>query len=190
MFVVIADQISKIFVKGLEINSLGIKIKGMYPGQKFPVIKNLFNITFVENPGIAFGLSFGSNFKIFVTIFTLLTSAGLIIFLYRSRGKSLGLRVSLALILGGAVGNLFDRMFYGIIYGYAPLFYGNVVDFCDFRLFNFYLFHRTLGNYIFNFADLAVTGGVILLFYSLNKYRSAAEKPDHSIENYLADNKE
>ena len=190
LFVVVADQISKIYVKGLEIHSLGIKIRGMFPGQKIPVIKNLFNITFVENPGIAFGINPGSNFKFLITLFTLLTSIGLIIFLHKSRGKPFSVRFSLALILGGAIGNLMDRVFYGVIYGYAPLFYGKVVDFFDFRLFNFYMFHKTLGNYIFNFADLAVTAGVILLFYALNKHRSAAVNPEHSIENYLADNKE
>lgn len=190
LFVVFADQISKIFVKGLEIQSLGIRIRGMFPGQKIPVIKNIFNITFVENPGIAFGINFGSNFKFLVTLFTLLTSIGLVVFLYRSRKKPFLIRFSLALILGGAAGNLVDRMFYGVIYGYAPLFYGRVVDFCDFRLFNFFMFHKTLGNYIFNIADFAVTTGVILLFYALNKHRSASENPDHSIENYLADNKE
>lgn len=190
LFVIIADQLSKIFVKGLEIHSLGIKIKGMFPGQKIPVIKNLFNITFVENPGIAFGISFGSNFKFLITLFTLLTSIGLLVFLYRSKDKPLNLRLSLALILGGAIGNLLDRVFYGVIYGYAPLFYGKVVDFCDFRLFNIYIFHRMLGNYIFNIADLAVTSGVILLFYSLNKSRSASADQEQQIENYLADNKE
>ncbi len=190
LFVIIADQISKIFVKGLEIGSLGIKIKGMFPGQRIPVIKNFFNITFVENPGIAFGINFGSNFKFLVTLFTLVTCIGLVTFLYRSREKSLSFRISLALILGGAIGNLVDRVFYGVIYGYAPLFYGKVVDFCDFRLFSFYMFHKTLGNYIFNFADLSVTTGVILLFYALNKQRSTTVNSDHPIEEYLADNKE
>ncbi len=188
--VLIIDQVSKLFVKGLTIQSLGIKLKGLLPGQKVPVISKVFNITFIENPGIAFGLNFGDTFKLLVSIFTFAACISLFYLLYKVRTKSFSLRLSLALILGGALGNLFDRLFYGIIYGYAPLFYGRVVDFFDVRIFSLYIFHRTLGSYIFNFADLSVTIGVILLFYAYNKERVSNKSLDPSLEKYLVENKE
>ena len=188
--VLIVDQTSKLLIKGLEIHSIGLNFKGLFPGQRIPVIGNFFNITFVENPGIAFGLDFGDTFKLLVSIFTLVACVLLVYFLFKNRKKGLNLRISLALILGGALGNLFDRLFYGLIYGYAPMFYGKVVDFFDIRMFNIYLFHHMLGNYVFNFADFSVTVGVILLFYTYNRERSQNKDLDVSLEEYLAENKE
>jgi len=135
LFIVIADQLSKIFVKGIEIIPLNIKLNGMYPGQRIPVLHNIFNITFVENPGIAFGIDFGGQFKLLITLITLIACLILFIIFYRNKNKKIMLRLSLAFILGGAIGNLIDRLFYGVIYGYAPLFYGKVVDFFDLKIF-------------------------------------------------------
>ena len=76
-----------------------------------------------------------------------------------------------AFILGGAVGNLIDRLFYGIFYGYAPVFYGKVVDFFDVDFFDFSIFGRSYDRWpIFNIADAAVTIGVLILiiFYKKN----------------------
>ena len=188
--VLFVDQTSKLLIKGLEIHSIGLNFKGLFPGQRIPVIGNFFNITFVENPGIAFGLDFGDTFKLLVSIFTIVACVILVYILFKNRKKGLNLRISLALILGGALGNLFDRLFYGLIYGYAPIFYGKVVDFFDIRMFNIYLFHHTLGNYVFNFADFSVTMGVILLFYAYNKERGRNTDLDSSLEKYLAENKE
>ncbi|MEJ2616997.1 MAG: signal peptidase II, partial [Ignavibacteriaceae bacterium] len=136
------------------------------------VIGDLFSITFVENPGIAFGIDFGSHFKFIISLFTIAATIGLLFYFYFIRERSFSLRLSIAIIIGGAFGNLIDRIFYGYIYGYSSLFYGKVVDFFDFRVFNFFLFNRTFGNYIFNFADMAVTVGVILLLFNFHK-RSA-----------------
>ena len=188
--VLIIDQVSKIVVKGLTIQSLGIKLSGLIPGQRIPVLSKIFDITIAENPGIAFGLDFGDTFKLWVSIFTLVACVLLVFFIYKSRTKSLSFRLSLALILGGALGNLFDRLFYGVIYGYAPLFYGRVVDFFNIRIFNLYIFHKMMGSYIFNFADFSVTIGVILLFYAYRKEKFFNENLDPSFEKYLADNKE
>jgi signal peptidase II len=188
--VLIVDQTSKLLVKGFQINSLGFSIRGLFPGQKITLISNFFGITFVENPGIAFGLDFGDTFKFLVSTLTMAACIFLVYFIFKSKNKSLNLRISLALILGGALGNLFDRLFYGIIYGYAPLFYGKVVDFFDIKIFNLYLFHHMLGSYIFNFADFSVTIGVILLFYTYNKERTRSKDFDSLFEKYLAENKE
>jgi signal peptidase II len=188
--VLIIDQISKLLVKGLAIQSIGLNLRGLFPGQRIPVISNIFDITFVENPGIAFGLDFGDTFKLLVSVFTIVACILLVYILFKNRKKGLALRISFALILGGALGNLFDRLFYGLIYGYAPMFYGRVVDFFDIRMFNIYLFHHMLGNYVFNFADFSVTVGVILLFYTYNRERSQNKDLDVSLEEYLAENKE
>ena len=189
-FVVIVDQVTKLLVKGISVHAIGLNIKGMFPGQKIPIISNLFNITFVENPGIAFGINLGTEFKLLVSLFTLFASIGLFYYLYKNRDKNLITRFSLALILGGAIGNLLDRLFYGLFYGYGSIFYGRVVDFLDFRIFNLFMFNKAVGSYIFNFADVAVTVGVIIFFFSVNTKKAAEKEMPEDLENYLADNKE
>jgi signal peptidase II len=186
--VVILDQLSKFYIKGIEIPILNISISGMYIGESNRVIGNFFKITYIENPGMAFGFNPGSDFKLWISIFSLLASIGLLVYLYITRNNALSLRIALAMILGGAVGNLIDRTFYGIIYKYAPVFYGKVVDFLDFDFFNFTIFGRNYERWpIFNFADAAVTIGVLilLLFYrqhrrdeedALNEAKKAAEE--------------
>ncbi len=191
LMVLITDQLSKLMVKGFSIPFLNLNFPGMYIGQRIPVLGNLFDITFVENPGIAFGLNFGSSFKLLISIFSILASIGIFFYMFKSRGKILSLRLSLALILGGALGNLFDRIFYGVLYGYAPLFHGRVVDFFNLRFFNLFIFDRVFGSYVFNFADVAVTAGVVLLLYSLNRQREADLKQQPEIlETVLVENKE
>ena len=144
----------------------------MYIGESIRVIGNFFKITYIENPGMAFGFNPGSDFKLWISIFSLIASIGLLVYLYIVRTNTLSLRIALAMILGGAVGNLIDRAFYGIIYKYSPVFYGKVVDFLDFDFFNFAIFGRNYERWpIFNIADAAVTIGVmiLLLFYSQHK---------------------
>ena len=166
LFIVIADQLSKIWIKGFHIPFLNIKHDGMYIGQKIPVIGDFFRITFIENPGLAFGIDINSNIKLWISIFSLIASVGLVIYLYVVRKENIGFRIALALILGGAIGNFIDRAFYGIIYDYAPLFYGKVVDFLDFDFFNLTLFGRSYDRFaIFNIADSSVTIGIFLLLF-------------------------
>ena len=136
----------------------------MYPGESIPVIGNFFKITFIENPGMAFGFNPGSDYKLLISLFSVAASIALLIYLYAERNKQLSLRISLALILGGAIGNVIDRTFYGIIYKYAPLFYGKVVDFLDFDFFNFTILGRSYDRWpVFNLADVSVTIGVLIL---------------------------
>lgn len=166
--VIITDQLSKFYIKGISIPVLNIKFEGMHLGESIPVIDDFFRITFTENPGMAFGFDPGSDFKLLISVFSLIASFGLLIYLFTIRKKSLSLKIAIALILGGAVGNVIDRMFYGLIYDYAPLFYGKVVDFLDFDFFNFSIFGRNYDRWpIFNIADAAVSIGVLilLLFY-------------------------
>ncbi|HEX3074082.1 MAG TPA: signal peptidase II, partial [Ignavibacteriales bacterium] len=164
--VVIVDQLTKLFVKGFSIPALGLNFEGMDYAQKINVLGSFFRITFVENPGMAFGIDVGVSSKLFLSLFSIAASIGIIIYLYKSKNESFIMRAALALILGGAIGNLIDRMFYGVFYGYASLFYGSVVDFLDMDIFDINLFGITYDRFpIFNVADMAVTFGVVLLIF-------------------------
>lgn len=162
--VFVLDQVTKMLVKGIAISWLGLELTGMPYGSSIPLIGDWLKFTFIENPNMAFGLEFGG--KLFLTVFALVASVGIIIYLYYHRNEPFPMRLSLALILAGALGNLMDRVFYGVIYGYAPLLHGNVVDFIDFDLF---LIHFGEGAFkfwpIFNVADSAVTIGVVILLF-------------------------
>jgi len=175
--VIFIDQLSKFYIKGIEIPFLNISFTGMYIGESITVIGNFFKITYIENPGMAFGFNPGSDFKLWISIFSLIASIGLLVYLYITRKNALSLRIALAMILGGAVGNLIDRTFYGIIYKYSPVFYGKVVDFLDFDFFNFTIFGRNYERWpIFNFADAAVTTGVLILLLFYRQHRRDEEE--------------
>jgi len=181
--VVVIDQITKLIVKGFSIPFLNIDYEGMYLGQMIPVFGDFFRITFVENPGMAFGYDPGSSFKLIISIFSLVASIGLVFYLYVIKDKSWSLRIAIALILGGAVGNLIDRTFYGVIYNYAPLFYGKVVDFFDVDFFDFTLFGRSYDRWpVFNIADAAVTIGVLVLVFFYKKHQNEDEKVEAVLE--------
>jgi signal peptidase II len=164
LLVLAADQLTKIFVKGIQLPALGLSVKGMSLGQSIPVIRDLVQITFIENPNMAFGLEFGG--KILLSLFALAACIGMTYYLYRIRHDSFAKRLAIALILAGAFGNLTDRIFYGVLYGYAPLFHGNVVDFVDFNLFtiNWGNFHFKFWP-IFNVADASVSVGVLSFLF-------------------------
>ena len=175
--VIFVDQFSKFYIKGINIPFLNISFDGMYYGETISVIGDFFRITFIENPGMAFGFNPGSDFKLWISVFSLVASIGLIAYLYVVRNKSLSLRLALAMILGGAVGNLIDRTFYGIIYKYAPAFYGKVVDFFDFDFFNFAIFGRSYDRWpIFNIADASVTIGVLILILFYRQHQKEDEE--------------
>jgi signal peptidase II len=183
--VLILDQLSKLYIKGFSLPLLRIHHEGMYQGQQQSVWDDIFNITFVENSGIAFGLNFGSEFKLLVCLFTIAAVIALFYYLIKIKDKPLPIRLSVALIIGGAAGNLIDRLFYGVFYGYSGLFYGKVVDFFDIRILNLILFNKSFGNYVFNVADIALTTGVIMLMFVYGKKESAVD-----VKNCILDNKE
>lgn len=177
LVVVLVDQISKLLVKGFHIPFLNINHDGMSLGQMIPVIDDFFRITFVENPGMAFGYDPGDSFKLLISIFSLLASIGLVYYLFVIKDRSWSLRIAIALILGGAVGNLIDRTFYGVFYNYAPVFYGKVVDFFDFNFFDFTLFGRSYDRWpVFNIADASVTIGVLILLLFYKKHQEQDEE--------------
>ncbi len=143
---IIIDQYSKYLI-----------IKKLGYGQSLPIIPNIFHLTPISNTGIAFGLFKGNNtILIFSSILVILTLA---IFWKRIVPNRLFLgRMAIGLIIGGAVGNLIDR-----------IRFRHVVDFLDFRIWP-----------VFNFADSGITIGTVLLFIVLifwgNKYNGDRKK--------------
>jgi signal peptidase II len=172
--IILADQITKFLVKGISVPFLGINIAGLPLGTSIPIIGDAVRLTYIENAGMAFGIDVGG--KLFFSVFSILASIGIFIYLYRVRKEHFSFRLSLAMILGGALGNLIDRIFYGVFYGDAPLFYGKVVDFIDADFFNISIFGYHLNRWpVFNIADASVTCGVILLLLTHRKTKRIEE---------------
>lgn len=184
--VVIIDQLTKLMVRGVKIPVLGIDIHGMTLYSSRPLIGNFLRLTYIENPGMAFGIDFG--WKSFFAIFSIIASVAIFYYLYKVRDDSPVVRFSLALILGGAIGNLIDRVFYGYLFDGGSLFHGKVVDFIDMDFFNVNILGYHLSRWpVFNIADSAVTIGVLLLlvFYRSGKKRESEMSIDtDSEENY------
>lgn len=153
-------------------------------------ITDWFQIVFVENPGMAFGMSFGP--KLALTLFRLILSAFIVWYLIKlvRDGYRRGYLLCVALILAGAIGNIIDCMFYGICFGestftqiagfmpadggYAPFMHGKVVDMFYFPFFTFPDWVPLLGGDIFfspvfNVADSAITVGICLLLIFFTK---------------------
>jgi signal peptidase II len=172
--VVVADQLSKLWVR-----------TSMLPYESIPIVGDLFRFTFTENPGMAFGLSLGS--KLFLTLFSIVATALIGYYLWHVRRAPAAYRVALALVLGGAFGNIIDRTFYGLVWGYGPLFYGNVVDFIHLDLSVLFpggawpawlplLGGRHVALFpIGNVADLAIIGGIATILLTQKKAQAAMQ---------------
>lgn len=182
VLLLIIDQVVKILVK-----------TNMTLGQSIPVFGKWFQILFIENNGMAFGLQFGEGWgKLALSLCRLVLIALIIIYLRKLLKKPdtpNGVLVGLAAILCGAIGNMIDSMFYGLIFDYAPFLYGKVVDMLYFPLIdttlpaNFPIWggrHIIFFRPIFNIADSCITCGAIYLlifqwkFFARNE--SAKEK--------------
>ena len=134
---------------------------------------------------MAFGITFGPAGLI--TIFSLLAAAMITVYMFRVRTGYLPYTVSLACILGGALGNIIDRLFYGMVFDYAPFFQGRVVDFIHFDIWHGRLPSSVplIGDVylslfpIFNVADIGIVGGVIGILVFQKKFLAgvAAEQP-------------
>jgi signal peptidase II len=128
----VIDQATKAAVQAL-----------MYLGESIPVLPPVFYLTYIMNPGAAFGL-LAYQKTLFVTVTVLLVAGVLLGYRKLPSGRPL-LRYGLGLVLGGALGNLVDR-----------LRFGRVVDFLDFRVWP-----------VFNLADTAIVIGACLLVWEL-----------------------
>ncbi len=144
IIVVILDQLTKIWVK----NNFSLL-------ESRNIIGDFLRFSYVENPGIAFGIRLG-NLKVLVTVISIAIATYLAFLLYNSKQLEYLEKFSLSLILGGAVGNLIDRILI-----YVPnSTYNGVIDFIDVGVSGYRW-------YIFNIADSAVTMGIVIyLFYS------------------------
>lgn len=182
--VIIIDQALKIWVK-----------TSFYWGEDVEILP-WFHLRFVQNNGMAFGMELGS--KLFLTLFRIIVVSLLIWYMVRlSKDKSAprGYMACIALIIAGAAGNIIDCMFYGEIFnnpmpdtvatfvpwghGYAGFLHGMVVDMFYFPLFSFDWpqwmpivggQHFTFFDPVFNFADAAITVGIVALALFYYKY--------------------
>lgn len=164
---IVFDQVTKLAVYGKSI--FGISFEGIRSGEYISIIGDFLQFTYVENPGMAFGISFGAG-KIILSLFSVFASIALIWYLFKIENYSKYLRVAFAIILAGAAGNLIDRVFYGLWFQGRDLFYGNVVDFImvdipDLSFGTIQYSHWP----VFNIADACVTIGVILLLFNYKK---------------------
>jgi len=155
------------------------------------IFSNWFHLHFTENKGMAFGIElWGEYGKLFLTLFRIVAVTGLIYMIHYQikRKASIMAVVSLSLILAGAIGNIIDSVIYGLIFsaskigevatflpeggGYAPIFYGQVVDMLYFPLYQGFLpewipiwggKYITFFRPIFNIADSAISMGFVLI---------------------------
>lgn len=158
-------------VRGFSLPWFDITHNGLEIGESKPLINDFFHITLVENPGIAFGIVPGDFLKDVILVLTIILCFGFLGFLIFAKNADRKVRLAIALILAGAVGNLFDRIFYGYFYKYGTLFNGNVVDFLDLKIFNLSQISSFAGSYVFNFADISITAGIMMLIYLILKLK-------------------
>lgn len=182
---VIADQILKFWIK-----------TNMFLGQEFKIF-DWFIIHFTENNGMAFGLEFGGDTgKIMLSLFRIVVVLWGIYYVNELSKRALpnGVLVSLGLVIGGAIGNIIDGVFYGVLFndsynqiaeflpatgGYESLLKGRVVDMFYFPLINTHLpdwlpvfanKHFIFFKPVFNLADAGISVGMILLILFYRKH--------------------
>ena len=147
--ILIADQLTKFIVD-----------QTMPLHHSIPIIEDLFSLTYIRNTGAAFGILSGSAaaFRLpFLLLFSMVAIVFIVLMLRRLPDRETGLITALAFILGGAIGNLIDR-----------IAYGEVIDFLDFYWSRFHW-------PAFNLADSFITIGVLITVYYLIK--SKGEDP-------------
>ena len=180
VLLLVLDQVVKILVK-----------TNMSIGESIHVFGSWFQIFFIENNGMAFGLQFGEGIgKLMLSICRLGLITLIIIYLHKLLKRPdtpTGVLFGLAAILCGAIGNMIDSMFYGIIFDYAPFLYGKVVDMLYFPLVdtdlpaNFPVWggrHVIFFRPIFNIADSCISCGAIYLLLFQWKFFARTERKE------------
>jgi len=150
LFIILFDQASKFYIQ-----------HNLHIGESIPVIKGIFHITYIENPRTSFGL-FEYNSSFFVI--AVLISVILAILIYKKIifKKNSFMYIPLTLVMGGAIGNLIDRVRID----------GRVIDFIDFRIWP-----------VFNFADSAIVCGMLVLLIHLLFRAPEKEEEEENIKN-------
>ncbi len=197
LLILLADQTLKILVK-----------TSMPLYQQIPFLGNWGILHFIENNGMAFGMSLpGSWGKLLLTLFRMLAVGGIIFYMRQliKLKAHTGLILTLAMVMAGALGNIIDSVFYGVIFnestplqaatlfpeggGYAPIFQGKVVD--------MFYFPMIKGNYpdwfkggasfiffrpVFNIADSSISVAVVIILFNQKRFfRHVAVKEESSV---------
>lgn len=158
LLIVGIDQLAKLWVR-----------TSMYVGESIPVLGSWLRLTFTQNPGMAFGIDIGST--PLVTTFAILATLLIIAYLWKLRRGPFAYRLSIAVVLGGAIGNIIDRVFYGTLFSYGTYFHGQVVDFIHVDVWRGTVAEwipliggSTMALFpIWNVADMAIVLGVVAM---------------------------
>lgn len=172
LVIIAIDQTSKLLV-----------YKYMYLHQEINVIGEWFRLHYLLNPGMAFGIRWNNEFgKLALTVFRIAAMVGIGYYLWKmaNRKAHTGFLWCMALILGGAVGNVIDSIFYGAVLNNHPIesptpwFHGQVIDMLFFPIFDFYWptwVPFVGGDYflffspVFNIADSSIFVGVVIILF-------------------------
>ena len=191
--IILVDQASKLLV-----------YKYMYLHQEVNVIGEWFKLHYLLNPGMAFGIRWNNEFgKLTLSLFRVAAMIGIGYYLLKMvrKGAHSGFLICLSLILGGAVGNVIDSAFYGVLLSNNPVdsptpwFHGQVIDMLFFPLFEFvwpdwipyvggdyFLFFSP----VFNIADSSIFIGVLIILIMQKKFF----KQQHETPETLSDKPE
>lgn len=188
LVIIVVDQASKLLV-----------YKYMYLHQEINVIGEWFRLHYLLNPGMAFGIRWNNEFgKLALTAFRIAAMFGIGYYLWKmaQRNAHAGFLWCMALILGGAVGNVIDSIFYGVALNNhpagspTPWFHGQVIDMLFFPIFDFYWpdwVPFVGGDYflffspVFNIADSSIfIGVVVILFCQRIFFKEKSEHPEPS----------
>ncbi len=188
LFIILLDQLTKLWIKGFHL--FGFTHEGMILNSSTPVLGDLLRWTYVENPGMAFGVSFGPG-KIILSLFSIVAAIALGWYLFKLRYANKWVQIGVMLLFAGAIGNLIDRVFYGVIFSEAPLFYGKVVDFIDVDCPDFSLGGQEITRWwVFNVADSCVSCGIVLLMLvnaKIPTFKSLKLRPELQVPIVVSD---
>lgn len=186
--VIVVDQASKIAV-----------LNTMKRQESISLVGDWLRFTFTENPGMAFGIEYGP--ATLITVFSIAATGLIILYLRKVGHFYTPYRLSLSMVLGGAIGNIIDRVFYGLILYDGPLFSGKVVDFIHINAWKGYVSESIPvlgGKYlqlfpIWNVADMAIVFGVVGILIFQRRFHDLAaeqEKADMDTEATVAGGKD